>query len=419
MAKRKRNRKLRKSIKYTLYVLIILALGFLVYNFFFKNDKWDAYQSVNAEAKKATTDTCLVFYPDGFKNKEELLDKLCTKDLNEEEVEVFDYTLKEDGGYYHLAYDKGVEYYLDSSYNTPSFSGELSTKAKMMISDHLRYTMKSKGLDYAYTLRFLEESYYENIDDMEYSCDIKGADLSCYFKAYETEVKVPIKYIGNEIGINITIENYIKPTYIDPERKAIALTFDDGPSLSEGATQTIIDTLYKYDGNGTFFVLGYRLNEDANELLKDSISKGNEYGSHTMNHYDLTTLSKDTLVNEVMGVADYFKENFDYEVKMYRPPYGFYNSFVDENITLPAILWELDTNDWSSRDADSVYESVFKYLNNHMILLFHDIYDSTGSALSSKGIIERLIDEGYQLVTVSELAKIRGVELTQGTHLGW
>ena len=104
---------------------------------------------------------------------------------------------------------------------------------------------------------------------------------------------------------------------------------------------------------------------------------------------------------------------------MYRPPYGFYNSFVDENITLPAILWELDTNDWSSRDADSVYESVFKYLNNHMILLFHDIYDSTGSALSSKGIIERLIDEGYQLVTVSELAKIRGVELTQGTHLGW
>ena len=111
--------------------------------------------------------------------------------------------------------------------------------------------------------------------------------------------------------------------------------------------------------------------------------------------------------------------DFDYEVKMYRPPYGFYNSFVDENITLPAILWELDTNDWSSRDADSVYESVFKYLNNHMILLFHDIYDSTGSALSSKGIIERLIDEGYQLVTVSELAKIRGVELTQGTHLGW
>ena len=411
MAKRKRKRKLRKSIKHTLYVLIILALGFLVYNFFFKNDKWDAYQSVNAEAKKATTDTCLVFYPDGFKNKEELLDKLCTKDLNEEEVEVFDYTLKEDGGYYHLAYDKGVEYYLDSSYNTPSFSGELSTKAKMMISDHLRYTMKSKGLDYAYTLRFLEESYYENIDDMEYSCDIKGADLSCYFRAYETEVKVPIKYIGNEIGINITIENYIKPTYIDPERKAIALTFDDGPSAA--TTGRLLDILAEKGVRATFFVLGSRAEQNP-DLLRRQVAE-HEVGSHTMGHVDMTKMSTEAVradTEQMRGII----EAAGGKLELVRPPYGSVGVAAREGTGTPLMLWTVDPEDWRVRDAAMVRQRVVGAAFDGAIILMHDIYDSTVEAVG--GIIDDLRAQGYEFLTVSELAEVRGVEMVNGVAYG-
>ena len=42
----------------------------------------------------------------------------------------------------------------------------------------------------------------------------------------------------------------------EPGYKAVALTFDDGPN---GETQYVIDTLKKYDGQGTFFDTGRKL----------------------------------------------------------------------------------------------------------------------------------------------------------------
>lgn len=416
----KKKRKLRKSIKYSLVVLVVAVMFAVAYLMFLKNDRWSEYQSVNTNAKMVSTDSCLIFYPDGFKGTDELITSLCHNDLTEGEVEVYDYELTKDGEYYYLTYDEqNIGYYLDSEFKTPAFDENYNEEAVMMISDYLRYTMKSKKLDYAYTLNFLEKSYYENLDADSYKCQVKGRDLSCYFDEYETEVNIPLKYIGPKIGINITAEKYVKPVFVDPDRKAIALTFDDGPYISDDATNKIIDTLYRYDAQGTFFVLGNRLNEKADLVISASIAQGNEYGSHTMSHADLTSLSSENMVKEVMGVADYFKEHFDYDIKLYRPPYGFYNASVDEAIQLPAVLWELDTNDWSSRNSDKIVSAVTSGIRNHMLVLFHDIYSSTAEALSDKGLIESLIRDGYQLVSVSELAEIRGIELKQGTHFGW
>ena len=49
----------------------------------------------------------------------------------------------------------------------------------------------------------------------------------------------------------------------------------------------------------------------------------------------------------------------------------------------------------------------------------HDIYDTTSQALVDHGLIKELINDGYQLVTVDEIAKLRYVELKQGVHLCW
>ena len=73
---------------------------------------------------------------------------------------------------------------LNQDFSTPQNSA-LSERGVMILSDYLRYTMKKSGLDYAYTLSFLEDSYYENLSDDMYECSVDGVDLACYFKEYD------------------------------------------------------------------------------------------------------------------------------------------------------------------------------------------------------------------------------------------
>ena len=414
---KKRRRHLRKSIKYSL-ILIVLVLGLLgVYKLFFSSSKWDAYTSANEDALSINNEYCLLYYPKGFKDGSALLNELCDKE--KEEDQIFDYNLESRGEYIRLSYDENHAYYLNKDYNTPEFK-ELSERGVMILSDYLRYTMKKSGLDYAYTLDFLEDSYYENIGTDRYECEVEGTDLSCYFKEYDCLVKVPLDDIGKEAGIDVlSNKDYVKPTYYDADRPIIALSFDDGPNLNSGTSKKIIDALYYYDANATFFTIGYRLNDNAIELLKDSISKGNSYGSHTMNHYDLRSLSKDEMLEEVMGVSDFFKENLNYTMKLYRPSYGYYNDTVDNTIPLAAAFWTVDSEDWSYRDPQKIYDEVMNDVHDHAIVLFHDLYTETAQSLDEYHLIRDLIAKGYQIVTVEALADVQGIELGGGVHLGW
>ncbi|MDD6005103.1 MAG: hypothetical protein PUC68_05470, partial [Firmicutes bacterium] len=66
-----------------------------------------------------------------------------------------------------------------------------------------------------------------------------------------------------------------------------------------------------------------------------------------------------------------------------------------------------------------IYDEVKKDVFNHAVIIMHDIYDTTSQALVDHGLIKELINDGYQLVTVDEIAKLRNVELKQGVHLCW
>ena len=123
--------------------------------------------------------------------------------------------------------------------------------------------------------------------------------------------------------------------------------------------------------------------------------------------------------SEVMDIASWFKEELNYDMHLYRPPEGAYNSAVDEAVPLPAILWDIDTEDWKSRDPKAITDVIKNETFENAVILMHDIHPTTIEACVDEKAIEYLIDEGYQLVNVTELAKIRGVELKQGTHMCW
>ena len=415
-----RNKKPKRHIRPSiLYFLIICAIAIsyicIAKPFHKEEDKWSGYASANDNAKMITSDSCLIFYPDGYQDSEALLETLCA---NTGEVEVHDYTLRQDQSYYYLSYGDKTITLLDAEMKVPSIPEELNETALRKVSDYLRYTMKSNGREEAYTVEFLEQSYYKNITAMDLTYALEKDSLSIYCKPYEQKVLIPLNYIGEDIGISVRQQPYERPRYVDPSCKAIALTFDDGPSY-DNSSRGIIDELYKYDGAGTFFLLGGRIHDATIPVIKDGIALGNQYGSHTMGHPDLTKLDPASMQREVNGVGDILKNTFNYDMTIYRPPYGKYNGAVDASITLPAIMWEIDTKDWSLKDGQKIADAVMGSVSDRKILLFHDIYDTTKQSLVDKGAIRSLVSQGYQLVTIDELAALRNVQLVQGTHFGW
>jgi hypothetical protein len=98
-----------------------------------------------------------------------------------------------------------------------------------------------------------------------------------------------------------------------------------------------------------------------------------------------------------------------------RCPYGNGNSEKFAAVGKPFFMWSLDSLDWSYRDVDMDYQAVMEGdLTDGSIILMHDIHPESVEA--SLQIIPDLIAQGYKLVTVSELAEAKGVDLQYASY---
>ena len=195
---------------------------------------------------------------------------------------------------------------------------------------------------------------------------------------------------------------------IDPDKPMIALTFDDGPSKY---TSEILETLKSNNSSATFFVLGQEADK-YKDTVKLIIEEGSEVGNHTYNHKDLTKLSDEEINNQILNTENLIYGSSGYISSLVRPPYGASDANLNKKISRPIIKWSVDTRDWQSRDAQKVTSHVLNTVKDGDIVLMHDIYESTNEA--SKTFIPKLVEMGYQLVTISELAEYRGFPLTPG-----
>ncbi len=179
--------------------------------------------------------------------------------------------------------------------------------------------------------------------------------------------------------------------------KVIALTFDDGPSKY---TESIVNLLNEYNSKATFFMVGNKINQ-YEDLIYEMINDGHEIGNHTYDHKWLTRLSKEEMLLQINKSSDLFLEKYNYQLNYLRPTYGSLNNILKENSPLEIVMWTVDSSDWKIKDSEILYTNIINEVENYDIVLFHDTYESTYNALLK--IIPKLIDEGYQLVTISEL----------------
>ena len=189
----------------------------------------------------------------------------------------------------------------------------------------------------------------------------------------------------------------------------VALTFDDGPKGK--ITSRLLDVLDENDAKATFFILG-QIVEDSDENIKRMKELGMELGNHTFNHTDLSKLSSEEIQEQLDKTDARIKNSADAETTLVRPPYGAVNDTVKENVNAPIIMWSVDTEDWRTKNPDSICQVVRNNVSDGDIILFHDIYDSTVTA--AEIIIPELKSKGYELVTVSQLAELKGIELKGG-----
>lgn len=205
-------------------------------------------------------------------------------------------------------------------------------------------------------------------------------------------------------AVEFSIEAVKKANLIDPDKPMVAITFDDGPG---GYSKEIADLFEKYDGRTTFFVLG-SLVPHYEEELQYVYSKGHEVGSHTQNHKNLNKLSRAGVEEELGDARDAIYDAIGVYPAITRTPYGNANATVMDVMEGPMIHWSVDSEDWKSRNADTIVQEVLRNTGDGDIVLLHEIYGFSYNA--TKTILKKLSDKGYQFVTVSELLQYKGIE---------
>ena len=228
-------------------------------------------------------------------------------------------------------------------------------------------------------------------------------------KGEETESEGTEEHPNRKPGEEETTE--LPERSLDPERPMVALTFDDGPYRNN--TKAITDLFEQYDGRATFFVVGYHLDLFAEDMM-DAYRRGFQIGNHTLNHPALRQISDEEAMYEVNELNRRLNELGIPGDVMLRPPYGEYTQYMQEHLSVPMIGWNVDSQDWLSKDADKIYEQIVGKVKDGDIVLLHDLHDVTAEAMQR--VVPELVAQGFQLVTVEELFAAKGIEPQAGHY---
>ncbi len=209
--------------------------------------------------------------------------------------------------------------------------------------------------------------------------------------------------------ITVVEAPYYIRTNLDPNKPMVALSFDDGPNKS--TTSIVLDTLEKYNGSATFFIVGSRLQYQGNkECAERMVKLGCQLGNHT---YDHSHYGNDVTADDIQNGINAIKEATGCEPTAFRPTGGYISDTIKQNANAPIFIWSLDTNDWRhKKDSGKTYDAVMDNVSDGDIILMHDIYESTAEAVSN--FVPQLVEQGYQIVNIAELAYYKNASLENG-----
>lgn len=296
---------------------------------------------------------------------------------------------------------------------------------------HIEYPYFNDRVIDSYINNYLElnisdSTDYELFMDYDYTLVNGIVDLYIYtYKEKGNTIKKQVKNMEIDLSsssvvldknIKDVLYNYDYDLYsnklIDRNKPLVALTFDDGPNAN---TSRVLDILEKYNVKATFFVLGTNIKGYEDTILRMK-ELGMEIGNHMYSHKLMTRLTEEEITSEIKKVDDLVFNIINRYPTLIRPSYGTSNKRMLKIIDRPVIIWDIDTLDWKYHNSTRISNKILDKVSDGDIVLMHDIYSATANSLEIT--IPKLLDKGYQLVTVSELFYLKEKELKAGKIYG-
>ena len=203
---------------------------------------------------------------------------------------------------------------------------------------------------------------------------------------------------------------------IPSERKLISFTFDDAPARTlENIFAVFADFNEEnpdYTASATVFFNGCLFDSQTPHLLATACALGFELGNHTYSHLDLSALEEEKAAEEIRKTDELLEKADGKPYHLLRPPFGKIDDRIKAICPTPVVNWTIDTLDWTGVSEEAIYNCVLSQCFSGAIVLMHDGYPHTVSAL--KRLLPELKNQGYQVVSVSKMVKAHGCVFRRG-----
>jgi peptidoglycan/xylan/chitin deacetylase (PgdA/CDA1 family) len=192
-----------------------------------------------------------------------------------------------------------------------------------------------------------------------------------------------------------------------PDRRAVALTFDDGPSES---TPRVLDTLARYGIEATFFQCGRNV-ERLPDVARSVWEAGHEIGNHSYSHSLFSCRPLRFIEQELRLAQEAIEDQTGARPRWFRAPYGvrwFGLDQVQRRLGLNGVMWTVIGYDWKQK-ANAVVERIARSVSNGAVVCLHDGRElcakpDIGATLEAvRRLVPMLLDQGYKFETVSRL----------------
>lgn len=251
--------------------------------------------------------------------------------------------------------------------------------------------------------------WYQNYDRTYYAGGLQEIDGKTY--SFDDNGYIQTGWVSD--GFNDLYFNDDGTYNAEKHKPRIALTFDDGPGQY---TDQLLDCLEENNAHATFFMQGQYVGEWESTVQR-MLDLGCELGNHTWNHPEATLqgLSDEDVVKQIQDTDDALVKACGQKSTVARAPYGAAGEREFQLAQKPFFMWSLDTQDWKTLSVDSNINAVMNGdLTDGSIILMHDIHEPSVQAAIQ--MIPQLVEKGYKLMTVSELAAAKDVELQYASY---
>lgn len=197
------------------------------------------------------------------------------------------------------------------------------------------------------------------------------------------------------------------------EKKLISLTFDDGPNLT--TTMQILDLIEQYGITASFYVMGNNINSETEKAMQRAVSLGCEIENHSRTHSAMPEMTAEEIAEEIRFTSDKIEAVTGRKPKFFRPPYIAFNQLMYDTIDLTFICGNGAEDYLDEVTPEMRYERIMKQVCDGMIILLHDAEGNFRTVEALKMLIPKLLDEGYEFVTTTQLFERSGVTPQKNT----